>query len=125
MNEQHVEPQLKMRVSRVAELTLGIIGGIFGMLGALFAIGFGGIQSAVGSSASQNVAVNGWSALLFSTVAIVAVFFIASKPKLSGWLLVVAAVGGLISISLFFVLPFILLIIAGLMTLLRGRKGSK
>lgn len=35
-----------------------------------------------------------------------------------GW----AAIGGLISVSIFFLLPFLLFLIAGLMCLLRGRK---
>ena len=121
-----VETQQKGKLGRVGEVTLSILGGVFGVLGGLFAVMFGGVQSAVGGAAnSSNVGVNGWFAILFATLALVAIFYISSKPKVAGWMLVVSAIGGLISISFFYVLSFILLLIAGIMCLTRGRDKKE
>ncbi len=102
-------------------MVLAILGGVFGIIGGLFAIGVGGVQGAVGDQ-SMNVGSLGWAAIGFSTLAVIAAFFADSRSKLTGWLLIIAAFGGLISISFFYILPFILIIIAGLMCLLRGRQ---
>lgn len=110
------------KVSRVGEMVLAIVGGIFGIIFGIVALGLGGVQSALHASGS-NVAINGTIAILFSTLAIVMAFFVSSRPKLAGWLLLLAAVGGLVSISAFYILSFILILIAGLMSLLRGRKA--
>jgi hypothetical protein len=113
----------QQKVSRTGEMVLAILGGVFGIIGGIIALGVGGVQSAVHSGGS-NVAINGGVAIAFSALAIIAAFFVSSKSKLAGWFLVVAAIGGLIAISAFYILPFILLLIAGLMCLLRGRKKS-
>ncbi len=110
-------------VSRVGEMVLAIVGGIFGIIGGIIALAVGGVQSATHTSGT-NVAVNGGVAIAFSALALVAAFFVVSRSKLAGWLLLISAVGGLIAISAFYILPFILLLIAGLMCLLRGRKQA-
>lgn len=111
------------KVGRGGEVTLAILGGVFGIIGGLIAVAVGGAQGAVGDT-SMNVGGLGWGAVGFSALAIVASFFAGSRSKLAGWMLVVSAVGGLICISFFYILPFILLLIAGLMCLLRGRKAA-
>ncbi len=110
------------KVGRAGEITLAILGGVFGIIGGLFAVGVGGLQQTGSGATQMNVGGLGWSAIAFSALAIVAAFFVRSRSKLAGWLLIISAVGGLISISFFYILPFILLLIAGLMSLLRGRK---
>lgn len=102
------------RVGRAGEMTLAILGGVFGIIGGIIAVGVGGAQHAVGDQ-SMNVGGLGWAAVGFSTLAIVAAFFASSRSKLAGWMLLIAAIGGLISVSFFYILPFILLAIAGLM----------
>lgn len=111
-------------VSRTGEMVLAILGGVFGIFGGLFAVFIGSLQT-VGEGEGMNVGILGWSAIAFSVLAIVSAFYANSRAKLAGWLLVVAAIGGLVSISFFFILPFILIIIAGLMCLLRGRQAKK
>lgn len=110
------------QVSRAGETVLTILGGVFGIIGGLMAVIIGGAQTAL-EDQSMNVGVLGWAAIGFSALALVALFFISSRTKLAGWLILLSAVGGLVSISFFYVLPFILLLIAGLMCLLRGRKA--
>lgn len=113
----------QQRVGRAGEMVLAILGGVCGIIGGLLAVGLGGAQDAVGDQ-SMNVGSLGWAAIGFSTLAIVAAFFASSRSKLAGWMLIVSAVGGLISISFFYILSFILILIAGLMCLLRGRKKA-
>lgn len=115
---------VSQKVSRVGEMVLAITGGIFGIIFGIVALGVGGLQSAV-HSGGTNVAINGGVSILFSALALVAAFFVSSKSKLAGWLLIISAVGGVISISAFYILPFILLLIAGLMCLFRGRAKTK
>ncbi|TCP52604.1 uncharacterized protein DUF4064 [Tumebacillus sp. BK434] len=107
-------------MKRTTEFVLGLIGGIIGFGGAFFALFFGAIDEAVnGSTQLSGLAVG---AFAFSILAIVGSIVVKFKPKLGGTFMLIAAIGGLISISLFFLLPFILLLIAGLMGLIRKNK---
>ncbi len=107
---------------RTAEFVLGLLGGIFGFFGAFFALTFGAIDTAF-SGTSSSVTGLGWSALLFSILGIIGAALVKSKKvKLAGWLMVIAAVGGVISISFFYILPGLLLLIGGLMALLRKEQ---
>lgn len=98
------------KVNRIGEIILAILGGVFGLLGAVLAIGFGAFADTIS---------NGVAALLCSVMGIVAIFFLSSKPKVAAWLLLCGGVGVLISVSLSGVLPSILMIIAGVMCLVR------
>lgn len=104
---------------RTTEFVLGLIGGIIGFCGAILALFFGGLGSAFGASGASSISNLGWSAIVFSIVGIVGAAMVNSKTKLSGWLMLVSAIGGVISISLFYLLPFVLLFTAGLMALLK------
>lgn len=101
-------------MNRTTEMVLGILGGVIGFGGAIFALMFGAVDEAI-SGGSSEVSGAGWAAFLFSILAIIAGVVVKFKPKLGGWLMIVSGVGGLISISLFYVLPALLLILAGLM----------
>jgi hypothetical protein len=107
---------------RTTEFVLGLIGGIIGFFGAILALMFGGIGSAFGADGASSISNLGWSAIIFSILGIVGAAIVNSKTKLSGWLMLVSAIGGVISISLFYLLPFVLLFIAGLMALLKKDK---
>ena len=50
---------------------------------------------------------------------IVGAVLVKSKTKLGGWFMIASAVGGVISIGARYSLPFILLIIAGLMAVIK------
>ncbi|MDP9212107.1 MAG: DUF4064 domain-containing protein [bacterium] len=111
------------RIGRGGEIALAIIGGVFGLGGALFAITVGAVDESLNAeTATSTATVGGWAAMGFSALAIVSAFFVKSRAKVAGWLLLVSAIGGLVSISFFYIIPFILLLIAGLMALLRGRR---
>lgn len=121
-------------VSRTGEFVLGLLGGIFGFFGGIAGLLIGGVSdgledagygsTAAGQTSGETIVGLGWLAIVLSVVAIVAAAMVRSRPKLSGWLLLIAGVGGLISVSFFYLLPAALLIPAGLMALLRGRKTA-
>ncbi len=105
----------KKEKSRTTELVLGLIGGIFGFFGALFAIGIGGLGGAFGASGASDIVGLGFAAIIFSIIGIIGAVTVKSKPKRAGTLMIISAFGGLICISLAFLLPFILLLIGGIM----------
>ena len=107
---------------RTAEFTLGLIGGIIGFFAAIAVVFIGGVAGAVGASDAGFFSNLGWSSLLFSILGIVGASLVKSKTKVGGWLMVVSAVGGIISISMFYLLSFVLLLCGGLMALIRKEK---
>jgi len=111
-------------MNRTTEFVLGLLGGIFGFGGALFAIMFGAVDEAV-SGGSSEITGLGWAALLFSLLAIVGGVVVKFKPKVGGILMLVSGIGGLISISLFYVLSTLLLVIGGLMGIFRKDKAKQ
>lgn len=104
-------------MKRNTEFILGLLGGIFGFGGAMFAIFFGAMDEAV--SGSSEVSGLGWGAFLFSILAIVGAVVVKFKAKAGGAMMLVSGIGGLVSISLFYALPALLLVIGGLMGLFR------
>lgn len=111
-------------MKRTTEFVLGLIGGIFGFLGAFFALFIGGVDAVLNSSGTSEIIGLGWAAVVFSIVAIVGSVVVRSKAKVGGILLLVAGIGGLISISFYYILPAVLQIIAGLMTLIKKDKTA-
>ncbi|MEF2293100.1 MULTISPECIES: DUF4064 domain-containing protein [Virgibacillus] len=110
---------------RTTEFVLGLIGGIFGFLGAILALFIGGVDAAFNETGSSDLTGLGWAAFLFSALAIVGAVVVKSKAKVGGVLLLISAIGGLISISLFYAISTILIGIAGLMALIKKDKEDK
>jgi hypothetical protein len=106
---------------RTTEFVLGLLGGIFGFIGAFFAMAVAGIGGAFGAEGASTISSLGWLALLFSVLAIVGSVVVKHKPRLGGVLMLVSAIGGLISISFGFFLSFVLLLIAGLMGIFKKK----
>ncbi|SMO73575.1 DUF4064 domain-containing protein [Melghirimyces algeriensis] len=107
-------------MKRTTEFVLGLIGGIIGFGAAFFALFFGAVDEAV--SGSSEVSSLGWAAFLFSILSIVGAVVVKFKAKIGGILMLISGIGGLFSISLFYVLPALLLVIGGLMGVLRKEK---
>ncbi len=107
-------------MKRTAEFVMGLLGGIFGFFGGIAGLCVGTVDNAFfAGSSDYDITTLGWSALGAATLGIVATAFVKSKPKLGGWLMIISAIWGVISISLFFALPGILLFVGGLMALIR------
>jgi hypothetical protein len=109
---------------RKTEFVLGLIGGILGFFGALFALFFGGLGGAFGMDGASTIVGLGWGALAFSILGIVGSVTVMHKQRLGGVFMTVSAVGGLICISFFYSLAFILLIIGGLMGIFRKKDAE-
>lgn len=109
---------MDQNISRTTEKVLGIIGGILGMFGGIFALFLGGVGTALNGD-SGGLGGLGILAFVFSILGIVTATLVSSKPKIAGWGLIISAVGIFISISLFGIIPAILFLIAGIMTLIK------
>ncbi|HLS09872.1 DUF4064 domain-containing protein [Lentibacillus sp.] len=112
-------------MNRTTEFVLGLIGGIIGFFAAILALFVGGVDAAFSESGSSSITGLGWSAFVFSALAIVGAVVVKSKANLGGILLIVSAIGGLISISMFYLISFILIGIAGLMGVFRKDKSNE
>lgn len=111
-------------MKRTTEFVLGLLGGIFGFFGAIMALFIGGVDAAFSSSGESSIVGLGWAAIFLSIVGIVGSVMVKGKPKVGGILMLISAIGGVISISLFYLLPCILLLIAGLMGVFRKNKEN-
>lgn len=110
---------------RVAALILGIIGGLFGLGGAVFALFVGGVGSAFGAEGAETVTGLGFAAIPFAIVGIVGGALALSKPKAAAWLQLVSAVGGLIAISAAYAVAFACLLAGAILAWLANRQQQK
>lgn len=109
---------------KIAALILGILGGIAGIVGSIMAMMIGGIGSALNSEGSGTVTSLGWVALLFSIVAIVGGALALAKPKVAGIMMLLMGIGGIIAVSIGYVVAGPLLIIGGILALVGSRKTN-
>lgn len=110
---------------RVASAILGIIGGLFGIGGALFALFAGGVASAFNAEGANTVVNLGLAAIPFGILGIVGGALGMSKPKTAGWLMLISAIGGTISISAGYILGGIMLLIGAIFAFIEGKKVTK
>ena len=107
---------------KVAALVLGIIGGVLGLFAALLALSIGGIGKALGAEGGETVVSLGWSSLIFCFLGFVGAGFALAKPKLSGVVLLISAIGFTVSISWFAIISGPLFLLASLFAFM-GKKG--
>jgi hypothetical protein len=112
-------------MSRTTEFVLGLLGGIFGFFAAIIALVIGSVGGALKASGASTIVGLGFVAILFSILGIVGSALVKGKPKLGGWFMITSAIGGLICISFFYMLPFVLLLIGGLMGVIKKGDGQK
>lgn len=106
-------------------LAMGLIAGIFGILAAVLAMLIGGIGSAFHASGAHQIVSLALSAMLLSILGIIGASIAKNRPKLAGLFMLIAGVGGFISISLFYIISGILFIVAGLIGVFtRKKKGN-
>ncbi|HWO95763.1 MAG TPA: DUF4064 domain-containing protein, partial [Bacillus sp. (in: firmicutes)] len=109
-------------MKRTTEFVLGLLGGIFGIIGAFIALFIGGVDAAI--NGSSNIIGLGWTAVILSILGIVGSVVVKGKPKLGGIFMLVAGIGGFICVSFAYILSGVLLIIAGVMGVFRKDKTS-
>ena len=106
---------LKNADKRTLEFILGLIGGILGILVAYFVLFFGNVGETFDLIAFGDIKKLGMTTLLFSIYGIIGAVIVRFNGKQGGWIMVTSAVGGVISSSLFYLIPGILLLIPGVM----------
>lgn len=106
---------------RIAALILGILGGLFGLGGAIVVLFTGGIAGAFNAEGADLVTTLGLAALPLAILGIVGGSLALSKPKVAGWLMLISAVGGTIAISAGYAIGGIMLFIGSIFAFL-GRK---
>lgn len=111
-------------MKRTAEFVLGLIGGIFGIICAFIALLIGGMGAAFRAEGANTIIGLGWGAVGLSILGIVGSVMVRSKAKVGGIMMTVAAIGGFICISIFYLLPGVLLLIGGLMGIFRKDKAA-
>lgn len=80
---------------RVAALVFGILGGLPGLTGALFALGFGGLLATFDDAAAGSVLGSGLAAILCAAVGLAGGALALGRPGTSAILQALAALGGL------------------------------
>ncbi|WP_323687729.1 MULTISPECIES: DUF4064 domain-containing protein [Listeria] len=111
-----------MEMSRKKEFVLGLIGGIIGILTAILVMTVGGAASLFEADGADSVTTTGFIALLFSILGLVGACIVKKHHLLGSTFMISAALGGTISISLFYIVPLVLFAIAGLMGMIRGGR---
>jgi hypothetical protein len=96
------------------EFILGLIGGIIGFLAGVMAIMVGFFAPAF-SVNYDFFLLSGLGGIIFSIIGIIGAAIVKRKTKIAGYLMIIRAIGGLYCINVFYILSFILLIIAGIM----------
>lgn len=109
---------------RIAALVLGIIGGIIGLFAGGAALAIGGLGSAAGAEGAGTVVGGGMGALLLSVLGIVGGALAMAKPRLGGALMLVAAIGGFIAVSLAYLVAGPLLLVGGLLGVFAKRTTT-
>jgi hypothetical protein len=93
---------------------IGIIGGIFGILGAILAY-------LIASFGTSSLFTNAAGALIFSVVGIIG-GVLETRKMLGAALMIIGAFGVVISISIFGVLTFILFLVGGIVILMQKKE---
>jgi hypothetical protein len=111
---------------KIAAMVLGLIGGVIGLVAAGFALAVGGIGSVVGAQGAHTVVGSGWAALALSVLGIVGAALALARPRFAAVLMIIAALGGLISVSWAYIVAFPLLLIGGLLAFFgRGSRQAE
>jgi len=102
--------------SLTVEFIFGLLGGIIGFsitfaIWVILSLGDILFSSNAGSTVVREAP---W-AMGFSIIGIIGAAIVKSRTKISGYLMIISAIGGLIIAGWFYILPFFLLIIAGIM----------
>lgn len=88
------------------------------------AIFIGGVEEAFGAEGSGGVTAAGWIAVILSVLGIIGSVLVRNRAKLGGIFMLIAVVGGFIATFVFYLLPGILLLVAGLMGIFKKEESE-
>jgi len=102
-------------------MVLGVVGGIFGIFAALFALSLGGIGGAFGMKDAGFIANLGMSAMAFCLLGFLGAGLAMPKPTAGGVILLLAAIGFMISVSWFAIVTTPMFLLAAMLAFM-GRR---
>lgn len=112
-------------MGRTAEFTLGLIGGIIGLIAAILAMMVGNVDAFFSSSGTSSITTLAWLAFFFSILAIIGAIRVRENAKVGGILMIVAAIGGFFCIFTFYLISAVLIGIAGIMAVLVKKEAPQ
>lgn len=99
-------------MKKLTEFELGIIGSVFGLVGSILTLTDNGFSEVVSNNANE-VQQLGWTAIICSIVGIIGALITKYNPQIGGLILLVASAGGIMSIFVIYIMPGLLMIVAG------------
>lgn len=114
-----------MENKKTVELVLGLIGGILGIIAGIYSMNIGGLASVFHVDRAVTVNNFGIGAIILSILGIIGALIVKNKTKLGGIFMIIAALGGLLCITYFYIPSGILLIIPGIMSIIKKKDESK
>ena len=103
---------------RKSMASLGLIGGILGLVMGVIALVAGGIGAVFDIHGSFELFSNSWVALLLSFIGVVGAGITRKDAIVGGVLMLVSGIVGIATIGGFFIIPFLILLIAALVALI-------
>ncbi len=109
---------------RIAALVFGILGGVVGLVAAIFALGIGGFAAAFGAEGAGTVVGGGLAAVVLAALGIVGGALALGRPGASAVLQLIAGLAGLLAVGLFWI-PSAILFGIGALTAALGRRSGR
>ena len=107
---------------KIVAIILGLIGGLHNLSGSFVELILPNFDIAQGSTGGFSNIFIGLLAVVFASITVIATCLIMRTPKLAGWMLVIGAFGGLISIGIFYLISFAMTLTAGILCFVIGKK---
>lgn len=107
---------------RTTEIATGLVGCMFGVLTILLALVIGAIGVTFQFNETDFGQMMNIATPIFVGLAIIGVILQIKYPKRGSWLIIIAAVEGLVAMPFLYLLPGALLLISGYMGLRRGKQ---
>lgn len=102
---------------------LGFLGAALGIAFSLMVLTIPGISQALEEeSVAFYILTSG--ALILSAIGLVGSFIVSHKPRMGGVMMVAAAIGGTMSVSMMFLVPIMLLALGGLIALVNYEEAE-
>lgn len=109
---------------RIAALVFGVLGGLVGLVAAFLALGVGGLAAAFAAEGAGLVVGGGLAAVVLAALGTVGGALALSRPGVSAVLQLIAGLGVLLAIWLFWI-PSAALFGLGALTAALGRRSGR
>jgi hypothetical protein len=110
---------------RIAALIVGIVGGVFGLLSVILGLTLGGIGSATEAEGASTIVGLSFAGLFFCLLGFLGAGLIMAKPLAGSIILLISALGALVSMSFFAIIVSPLFLIAAILGFLGRNSGAE